>query len=97
VIDLPTFAGPLIDPCGYFSSRRSATIDRALVRRLELDGWWALIDERIEIVEATLEALVDEERHGVALACEVVLEVLILLALVADIAINLASTFLGFS
>jgi hypothetical protein len=97
LIDLPCYEGPLIDPRGYFSSRRPANLYRALVKRLELDGWRALIDERIEIVEATLDALAEERRHRDALTCEVVLEVLILLSLVADIAINLSSALLGSS
>jgi hypothetical protein len=92
VIDLPCFEGPLIDPRGYFSSRRSETLYRALVRRLDLESWRALNDERIEIVEATLEALVEDQRHQTTLLCEVALEVLIFLAIAADIAINLSST-----
>ena len=85
MLDLPCFEGPLIDPRGYFASFRAAKLFQALVKRLELDSWRALIDERIEIVEATLEALVEEQRHNDALTCEIGLEVLIFLALLADI------------
>jgi len=89
VLDLPSFEGPLIDPHGYFASSRAARLFQALVKRLELDSWRALIDERIEIVEATLDGLAEERRHQDALLCEVGLEVLIFLALLADITINL--------
>jgi hypothetical protein len=95
VLDLPCFEGPLIDPRGYFASSRAARLFQALVKRLELDSWRALIDERVEIVEATLEALVEEQRHRDALTFEVALEVLILLALLADITINLFAMTTG--
>ena len=42
---------------------RAARLFQALVKRLELNSWRALLDERVEIVEATLEALAEERRH----------------------------------
>ena len=89
VLDLPGFEGPLIDPRGYFASLRAGRLFQALVKRLELDSWRALIDERVEIVEATLEALLEEQRHHDVLTYEIGLEVLIFLALLVDITINL--------
>ncbi len=97
VLDLPCFEGPLIDPRGYFGSVRPARLFQALVKRLGLDSWRALIDERVEIVEAVLESLAEERRHHAALTCEIVLEVLILIALLADIAINVFAVSAGAS
>jgi hypothetical protein len=97
VIDLPCFEGPLIDPGGYFPSRRSARLFRVLMNRLELDDWRSLIDDRIEILEGTLGAMLEDRRHGMALTCEVVLEVLILIALATDIALSRFPAVLGLS
>jgi hypothetical protein len=95
VLDLPGFDGPVVDPRGYFASRRSATLYRAFARRLELGRWRDRIGERVEIVEATLAALAEDRRHLDSLAWMVLLEALILLILFADIGVNLYSTFLG--
>jgi hypothetical protein len=97
VLDLPSFEGPLIDPHGYFASSRAARLFQALAKRLELDSWRALIDERIEIVEATLDGLAEDQRHHDALTCELALEVLIFLALLADITINVFAMTSGSS
>jgi hypothetical protein len=67
---------------------------RRLARRLELAAWRTRLDERIEILEAALGALVDEQRHGQLLRWEIALESLILLALLADIGIHLALALL---
>ena len=95
MIDLPCFEGPLLDPQGYFATRRAARLFKTLVNRLELERWQTVIDERIEIIEATFDALADERRHLDSLTWEIVLEVLILAALVGDIAINVVSIWPG--
>jgi hypothetical protein len=95
VVDLPCFEGPLLDPQGYFATRRAARLFRVLVDRLELERWQSVIDERIEVVEATFEALAEERRHLDSLTWEIVLEVLILVALVGDIGINVLATWPG--
>lgn len=93
VLDLPNFEGPLVDPRGYFPSRRSALLYRTCSRRLELGPWRERIGERIEILESTLSALVDDRRHTDSLAWMICLEALILLALFVDIGLNLYATF----
>ena len=92
VIDLPCFEGPLLDPQGYFATRRAARLFKTLVNRLELERWQTVIDElHRDHRYATFDALADERRHLDSLTWEIVLEVLILAALVGDIAINVVS------
>jgi hypothetical protein len=94
VVDLPCFEGSLDDPGGYFLSRDETGLYRRLARRLELAAWRTRLDERIEIVEAAVAALVDEHRHRQLLHWEMAVESLILLALLSDIGIHLALTLL---
>ena len=94
-VDLPCFEGPLLDPQGYFATRRAARLFRSLVSRLELERWQAVIDERMEVIESTFEALAEERRHLDSLTWEIVLEVLILAALVGDIGINVFAIWSG--
>ncbi len=95
ILDLPQVEGPLTDPLGTLGSRQSARLFRGLVRRLELDRWQDAVDAEIEIIEATFEGLAEERRQRVALACEIVLETLIILAIVADLALNLRAIAAG--
>jgi hypothetical protein len=84
VLGLPCVEGPLVDPRGNFPTRRPALIDRTIARRLGLGPWRDRIGERVEIVEATLAALVEDRRHLDSVAWAIALEALILLALLAD-------------
>lgn len=91
LLDLPGAEGPLTDPRGFFPSRRAARLYRELARGLGLYRWRALIDERIEVLEAAVAELSEQRRHRAAQSSTVVMEVLILLALLADLAINLSA------
>lgn len=92
VLDLPCCEGALDDAGAFFGSRDERRLFRRLVRRLGLDRWRTRVDERVEIVEAVVDSLVDGRRHRQGLRYAVILESLILAALVADIAIHLVST-----
>jgi hypothetical protein len=94
IVDLPCFEGALDDPSAYFASAGEVRLFRRLARRLQLAAWRARLDERIEILEAAVAALVDEHRHRQLLDWEIALELLILVALVADIGIHLALALL---
>jgi hypothetical protein len=93
VLDLPGTEGPLSDPRGYFANKRAAKLYGEFARGLGLTRWRDLLDERIEIVEAMLADLAEERRHRVSVGSAIALEVLILIALIADLAINLAGAF----
>ncbi len=92
ILDLPCCEGALDDPGGFFGSRDERRLFRRLVRRLGLDGWRTRVDERVEIVEAAVDSLVDGHRHRQGLRYAAVFECLILAALLADIAIHLLSS-----
>jgi hypothetical protein len=94
IVDLPSFEGSLDDPSRYFASSDQTRLYRRLARRLELAAWRTRLDEQIEILEAALGALVDEQRHRQLLRWEIALESLILLALLGDIGIHLALALL---
>lgn len=95
LLELPAIEGPLTDPRGYFATVREARLYRSLARALGLPGWRALIDERIEVVEAALTHLAEEHRVRVSVTAALVLEVLILVVLLADLAINVWQTFVA--
>lgn len=90
LLDLPSIEGPLTDPRGYFATIHEARLYRRLARALGLPGWRSLIDERIEVVEAALSHLAEERRLRVSVTAALVLEVLILIVLLADLALNIA-------
>jgi hypothetical protein len=94
VVDLPCFEGSLDDPSGYFPSDSEARLYRRLARRLQLGARRARLDERVEILEGTFGALVDEHRHRQLLWWEIAVESLILLALLGDIGMHLALALL---
>jgi hypothetical protein len=81
IVDLPCFEGSLDDPSGYFPSSAETRLYRRLVRRLRLAAWRARLDERIEILESAVDALVEAQRHRQLLHREIALESLILVAL----------------
>jgi hypothetical protein len=88
VSDLVSSEGPLTDPRGYFETPREARLYRAIIARVGLRAWRDRIDERVEVAEAAIEALVEERRHRQLLLYEVGLEVLIFLALLLDLGVN---------
>jgi hypothetical protein len=92
LLELPAVEGPLTDPRGFFATVREARLYRSLARALGLPGWRALIDERIEVIEAALTHLAEERRVRVSVTAALVLEVLILIVLLADLAINVWQT-----
>ncbi len=89
VSDLVSSEGPLTDPRGYFETPREARLYRAIIARVGLRAWRDRIDERVEVAEAAIEALVEERRHRQLLFYEVGLEVFIFLALLLDLGVNL--------
>lgn len=95
LLELPSIEGPLTDPRGYFATVREARLYRRIARALGLPGWRAFIDERIEVVEAALSHLAEERRLRVSMTAALVLEVLILVVLLADLALNIWQTFLA--
>lgn len=89
VSDLVSVEGPLTDPRGYFDSAVDARLYRAIAARIGFRAWRERLDERIEVAEAAIEALVEERRHRQLMVYEVGLELLILLALLLDLGLNL--------
>lgn len=85
LLDLPAFEGSLDDPSTHFAAPEQARLFRRLARRLGLEARRSRLDDRIEILEATLADLNESHRHRQALTWTVAIEALILLALLLDL------------
>jgi len=89
IVDVTHFQKPLTDPFAYLDSRRSVRVYRLLSARFGLDDWSDSIDHRAEVVEGTFETITEKLYHLKSHAHDVVLEVIIVVILVFDIAINM--------
>jgi hypothetical protein len=85
LLDLPDFEGLLTNPRRYLASGRPLRLYRALAVRLALYRQRCLIDERVEVVEAVLDSLVESLHHYQALASQIVLELVIVAVLLVDV------------
>jgi hypothetical protein len=88
IVDLAHFEGPLTDPLPYCSSERAANAYRALAEKLRLEEYCELIDERTEVVEDTYEAATEKLFEYKNFAWEAVLEALIIVILLAELALT---------
>jgi hypothetical protein len=93
MLDLPHFEGPLTDPFRYASSERSAQVFENLAEKLRLEEWCELIDERAEAIEDAYEALTEKLFEYKNFAWEAVLEGLIILILLGELALGLYEAF----
>jgi hypothetical protein len=91
LLDLPRSEAAMTDHRGMFESGLRARQFRRLVRGLGLAGWRNHIDERVEVVETLINARVErQESHD-----HLVLEVLIVVVILADIALHAFLAFAG--
>ena len=88
MLDLPYFEGPLTDALPYCSSERSAQAYETLAERLDLEDWCELIDERAEAIEDAYEAVTEKLFEYRNFAWEAILEVIIIVILVAELAVQ---------
>ena len=88
LLDLPDAVGPLTNPRGYLGSETSLRVFRALAARLALPRRRELIDERVEVVEAVVDAQVESRRYSQGLVVQLALETLILVVLIGDFALH---------
>lgn len=93
LVDLPHFQGPLTDPLPYCSSERAAAAYTTIAEKLHLEAWCELIDERAEAVEDTYEALTEKLFEYKNFATEALLEVVIVVILLTELAINCYDVF----
>jgi hypothetical protein len=84
ILDLPDFEAALTNPRSCLAPGRSIRLYRALAARLGLDRWRREIDERIEVVEATFDSLVESLNHHQSLVFQVALELVIVAVLFLD-------------
>jgi hypothetical protein len=91
LLNLPRYEKPLTDPLGVFATREQAQIYRKIARALGLPGWRNHIDERVEVVEALLGSAI-ERRTSTA---HLILEMLIIVAILADILLHAYLAFSG--
>jgi hypothetical protein len=88
IFDLTRFQGVVADPRAHASSPRSARDCDRLIRRLHLEAWSLAIDERAEVVEAFYEAISDKIYYRNIYVVEVILEIMIILILLSDVALH---------
>jgi hypothetical protein len=87
LVDLPHFEGPLTDPYAYCSSERSADVYESLAKKLGLEEWCELLDERAEAVEDTYEAVTEKLFEYKNFLGEAFLEIIIVVILLAELAV----------
>jgi hypothetical protein len=93
MVDLPHFEGPLTDALPYCTSERSAQTYQALAEKLHLEAWCEAIDERAEAVEDAYEAVSEKLFEYRNFVWEAVLETLIILILLAELAVTIWEAF----
>jgi hypothetical protein len=93
MIDLPHFQGPLSDPLAYLSNERATSIYESIAEKLRLEEWSELIDDRAEAVEDAYEALAEKLFEYKNFAWEAVLEILIIVILLGELALMLYENF----
>ncbi|HEV3167584.1 MAG TPA: hypothetical protein VGZ22_26505 [Isosphaeraceae bacterium] len=93
MVDLPHFEGPLTDAFPYCTSERSAQVYESLAEKLDLEDWCDAIDERAEAIEDTYEAVTEKLFEYRNFAWEAILEGLIIIILLGELAILWWETF----
>lgn len=93
LVDLPHFEGPLDDALCYCSSERSAQVYQSLAEKLRLEEWCELIDDRVEAVEDTYEAVTEKLFEFKNFAWEALLEALIIVILLGELGFLAWETF----
>ncbi len=89
ILDLPSFERLLTNPRAQIAQGRSVRIYRALAAQLALQRWRCAIDERVEVVEAVLDARAESLKRLQGMVSQIVLELVIVAVLVLDIALYL--------
>lgn len=87
LVDLTHFEGPLTDALPYCSSQRSAEVYESLAEKLNLEDWCEAIDERMEALEDTYEAVTEKLFEYRNFAWEALLETVIVVILLAELAV----------
>jgi hypothetical protein len=85
VLDLPHFEGPLTDPGAYLASPQARRAYRVLARRLGLSAWRDRIDERVEVIEASVASAIERQ----SAFDQAALELTIVLAILADLGFHI--------
>jgi hypothetical protein len=93
LVDLPHFEGPLTDPYAYCSCERSAQVYESLAEKLGLQEWCELLDERAEAVEDIYGAVTEKLLEYKNFLGQAVLEIIIIVILLAELAVLLWETF----
>jgi hypothetical protein len=89
ILDLPDFELLLTNPRASLPPGCPIRLYRALATQLGLKQQRRAIDERVEVVEAVLDALVDSLNHLQSLALQIVLELAIVTLLLIDVGLYL--------
>lgn len=87
LVDLTHFEGPLTDALPFCSSERSAQVYESLAEKLDLEDWCEAIDERMEALEDTYEAVTEKLFEYRNFAWEAVLEAVIVVILLAELGV----------
>ncbi len=74
----------MTNPRGCLAAGRPVGLYRVLAARLGLNRWRREIDERIEVVEAIFDSLVESLNHYQSLAFQIALELVIVAVLLLD-------------
>jgi hypothetical protein len=89
ILNLPRFEGPLTDPTGSFAAAAPTRLYRRLNRALGLDSWRNHIDERVEVLEAAFATAAERQSSR----DHILLEILIIAAILCDLAFHAWVTF----
>src|SRR5262249_51632472 len=89
MLDLPHFEGPLADPYPFVPSERAAQVYESVAEKLRLEEWCELIDDRAEAIEDAYEALAEKLFEFKNFAWEALLEALIIVILLGELALML--------
>jgi hypothetical protein len=84
ILELPDFEAALTNPRGCLAAGPPVRLFSALAARLGLNRWRHEVDERIEVVEATLDSLAESLNHYQSLAFQIALELVIVAVLLLD-------------
>ncbi len=93
MVDLPHFEGPLTDAFPYCSTELSAQTFEALAEKLHFEDWCERLDERAEAVEDTYEVIGEKLLEFKNFAWEAILEILIVLILLGELALTIYEIF----
>lgn len=89
MVELPTYQAPLDDPGAFLTTKRQIRAYREVARKLRLPRISAVLDRRVDYLDPSFFAIAERHRHRHIFAAEVVLEVLIVILLLVDLAVRL--------